>query len=151
MLLSGARQVGKTWLLQEFGKTHFARTAYVNFERHPELSTLFEGGFDFRRVLTGLQAACGTQVIPGETFLILDEVQLCGAALTALKYWQEDHNDYAIAAAGSLVGLSLLGGTGYPVGKKNSMTLYPMSFGEFLVAVGEDALWQIVEEAMRNC
>ena len=145
LVLSGARQVGKTWLLKEFGRTHFKRIAYANFERHPELGALFEGAFDFRRVLTGLQAASGEQIIAGETLVILDEIQLCGAALTGLKYWQEEHNDYAVAAAGSLVGLALMEGTGYPVGKTNTMTLYPMTFGEFLVAVGEESLWQLVE------
>ena len=89
LVLSGARQVGKTWLLKEFGRTHFKRVAYVNFERHPELGVLFEGAFDFRRILTGLQAASGVQIVAGETLVILDEIQLCGAALTGLKYWQE--------------------------------------------------------------
>ena len=145
LVLSGARQVGKTWILKEFGRTHFARVAYVNFERHPELGGLFEGAFDFRRILTGLQAASGVQIVPGETLVVLDEVQLCGAALTGLKYWQEEHNDYAVAAAGSLVGLALMEGTGYPVGKTHAMTLYPMTFGEFLVAVGEEELWRLVE------
>ena len=145
LVLSGARQVGKTWLLKEFGRTHFKRVAYVNFERHPELGMLFEGAFDFRRILTGLQAASGVQIVAGETLVILDEIQLCGAALTGLKYWQEEYNDYAVAAAGSLVGLTLMEGTGYPVGKTNTMTLYPMTFGEFLVAIGEKALWELVE------
>lgn len=145
LVLSGARQVGKTWLLKEFGRTHFKRVAYVNFERHSELGALFEGVFDFRRILTGLQAASGVQIAAGETLVILDEIQLCGAALTGLKYWQEEHNDYAVATAGSLVGLALMEGTGYPVGKTNTMTLYPMSFGEFLVAIGEEELWNLVE------
>jgi len=144
LVLGGARQVGKTWLLKEFGKTYFKNLAYVNFERHPELATLFEGAFDFRRILTGLQAASGVQITPGDTLVVLDEVQLCGAALTALKYWQEECNDYVVATAGSLVGLALMEGTGYPVGKTNSMMLYPMSFGEFLCAIGEDAIGQVV-------
>lgn len=145
LVLGGARQVGKTWLLKEFGRTHFARTAYVSFDRHPELASLFEGEFDFRRILTGLQAASGTVITPGDTLVVLDEIQLCGAALKGLKYWQEEHADYVVATAGSLVGLALMEGTGYPVGKTNTMTLYPMSFGEFLVALGEEALWQAVE------
>ena len=145
LVLSGARQVGKTWLLKEFGRTHFARTAYVNFERHPELGVLFEGAFDFRRILTGLQAASDVQIVAGETLVVLDEIQLCPAALTGLKYWQEEQNDFAVAAAGSLVGLALMEGTGYPVGKTNSMTLYPMTFGEFLLAVGEGNLEELVE------
>jgi len=143
--MSGARQVGKTWLLKEFGRTHYARTVYVNFERHPEIGRLFEGAFDFRRILTGLQAASGVTITAGDTLVILDEIQLCGAALTALKYWQEEQNDYPVAAAGSLIGLALMEGTGYPVGKTNSLTLYPMSFGEFLTALGEGRLWELVE------
>lgn len=87
--------------------------------------------------MTGLQTASGVRIVAGETLVVLDEIQLCGAALTGLKYWQEEHGDYAVATAGSLVGLALMEGTGYPVGKTNTMTLYPMSFGEFLVAVGE--------------
>ncbi len=145
LVLSGARQVGKTWLLKEFGRTHFARTAYVNFERHPELGVLFEGAFDFRRILTGLQAASDVQIVAGETLVVLDEIQLCPAALTGLKYWQEEQNDFAVAAAGALVGLALMEGTGYPVGKTNSMTLHPMTFGEFLLAVGEGKLEELVE------
>lgn len=145
LVLSGARQVGKTWLLKEFGRTHFKQVAYVNFERHPGLGRLFEGAFDFRHILTGLQAASGVRIVAGETLVILDEIQLCGAALTGLKYWQEEHNDYAVAAAGSLIGLALMTGTGYPVGKTNTMTLFPMTFGEFLVAAGEDELWNLVK------
>jgi len=145
LVMSGARQVGKTWLLKEFGQTHYARMAYVNFERHPEIGRLFEGAFDFRRILTGLQAAAGVTITAGDTLVILDEIQLCGAALTALKYWQEEQNDYPVATAGSLIGLTLMEGTGYPVGKTNSLTLYPMSFGEFLTALGEERLWEIVK------
>ncbi len=145
LVLSGARQVGKTWLLKEFGRTHYAQVAYVNFERHPEIGRLFEGAFDFRRILTGLQAASGVTITPHETLVILDEIQLCGAALTSLKYWQEERNDYPVAAAGSLIGLALMTGTGYPVGKTDSLTLYPMSFGEFLTAVGEERLWEVAQ------
>jgi uncharacterized protein len=145
LVLSGARQVGKTWLLQELGRTHYAKTAYVNFERHPELASLFDGAFDFRRILTGLQAASGVRITPGDTLVILDEIQLCGRALTGLKYWQEECNDYPVATAGSLVGLTLLEGTGYPVGKTNTLTLYPMSFGEFLEAIGEGNLNEVVK------
>ncbi len=145
LVMSGARQVGKTWLLKEFGRTHYARTAYINFERHPEIGRLFEGAFDFRRILTGLQVATGVTITAGDTLVIMDEIQLCGSALTALKYWQEEHNEYHMAAAGSLIGLTLMEGTGYPVGKTNFLTLYPMSFREFLTALGEERLWEIVE------
>lgn len=145
LVLSGARQVGKTWLLKEFGNCRYAKTAYVNFDRNEPLKALFSGAFDLKRILTGLQAESRTEITPGDTLVVLDEIQQCGEALTSLKYWCEDHPDYHVACAGSLIGLSLQEGTGYPVGKTNSMTLYPMSFAEFLVAVGEESLQKAVE------
>ena len=145
LVLSGARQVGKTWLLKEFGRLRYAQTAYVNFDRNEPLKALFKGPFDITRILTGLQAESGVRIIAKDTLLIFDEIQQCGEALTALKYWCEDYPEYHIACAGSLIGLSLQEGTGYPVGKTNSMTLYPMSFGEFLCAIGEDALLDVTQ------
>lgn len=146
LVLSGARQVGKTWLLQEFGRTHYKKVAYVNFDKNEPLKQVFKGACDFNRILMGLQADSGVLITPNDTLVILDEIQECGDALSALKYWQEKNNDYHVAAAGSLVGLALQSGTGYPVGKTNSMTLYPMSFGEFLVANGEEQLWKVVSD-----
>ena len=140
LVLSGARQVGKTWLLKEFGRTCFAKTAYVNFDKSDSAKALFEGDFDLRGILSGLQALCDTEITSGDTLIILDEIQLCPAALKSLKYWQEDASEYCIASAGSLIGLSMIEGTGYPVGKTNSMTLYPMCFREFLAATGEEKL-----------
>ena len=145
LVLSGARQVGKTWVLEEFGRTHYKKVAYVNFDKNDPLKQFFKGPYDFNRILTGLQADSGVLITPGDTLVILDEIQECGDALSSLKYWQERNNDYHVASAGSLVGLALQSGTGYPVGKTNSMTLYPMSFGEFLVANGEEQLWEIVQ------
>ena len=132
LVLSGARQVGKTWLLKEFGRTCFAKTAYVNFDKSDSAKALFEGDFDLRGILSGLQALCDTEITSGDTLIILDEIQLCPAALKSLKYWQEDASEYCIASAGSLIGLCMIEGTGYPVGKTNSMTLYPMCVREFL-------------------
>ncbi len=147
LVLSGARQVGKTWILKEFGRTHYKKVAYVNFDHNEPLKQVFQGTYDFNRILMGLQADSGVLVTPGDTLVILDEIQECGDALWALKYWQERNNDCHVAAAGSLVGLALQSGTGYPVGKTNSMTLYPMTFGEFLVANGEEQLWEVVKGA----
>ena len=144
LVLSGARQVGKTWVLNEFGRTHYKKVAYVNFDRNEPLKRAFQGEFDWNRILTALQVDSGIAITPGDTLVILDEIQECGDALSSLKYWQERRNEYHVAAAGSLVGLALQEGTGYPVGKTNSMTMYPMSFGEFLVACGEEMLWQLV-------
>ncbi|MGN0846472.1 MAG: ATP-binding protein [Kiritimatiellia bacterium] len=140
LCLSGARQVGKTWLLKEFGRTRFKKLAYVNFDRNSPLKSLFAGRFDLKKILTGLQIESGVVITPGDTLIVLDEIQDCADALTSLKYWEEEASDYVVAAAGSLVGLSLLEGTGYPVGKTDSLTLYPMTFREFLLAVGEKML-----------
>ena len=129
LVLSGARQVGKTWVLNEFGRTHYKKVAYVNFDRNEPLKRAFQGEFDWNRILTGLQVDSGVTITPGNTLVILDEIQECGDALSSLKYWQERKNEYHVAAAGSLVGLALQEGTGYPVGKTYSMTMYPMSFG----------------------
>jgi predicted AAA+ superfamily ATPase len=144
LVLSGARQVGKTWLLKEFGRIAFKNTAYINFDKNEELKAFFEGGFDFKGVISAIQAVCNVDVIPSETLIIFDEIQLCPNALRSLKYWQEDYPQYHIAAAGSLIGLSLMEGSGYPVGKTNSMTLYPMSFSEFLTASGDEKLAELI-------
>lgn len=145
LVLSGARQVGKTWILKEFAKEHYVKMAYVNFDRNEALKELFEGSFNLKRVLTGLQAETGVAITPGDTLIIFDEIQLCGAALTSLKYWQEDYPEYHVCCAGSLIGLALQEGTGYPVGKTNSLTLYPMSFGEFLDAIEETKLRDVIK------
>ena len=144
LVLSGARQVGKTWLLKEFGRIAFKNTAYVNFDKNEELKAVFENGFDFKDIISAIQAVCNVDIVPSETLIIFDEIQLCPNALRSLKYWQEDYPQYHIAAAGSLIGLSLMEGSGYPVGKTNSMTLYPMSFSEFLTASGEEKLSDLI-------
>lgn len=141
LILDGARQVGKTWLLKEFGRLRYPKTAYVAFDRHPEAAALFRGGFDFPRILSGLQALTGVPVVPGETLVVLDELQLCPDAIVALKAWNEERNGYHVACAGSLVGLSLPPGTGWPVGKTDTLGIHPMTFGEFLAANGEESLW----------
>ena len=146
LVLSGARQVGKTWLLKEFGKTCFQKTAYVSFDKTESAKALFNGDFDLHGILAGLQAICETEITPRDTLIVLDEIQLCPAALKSLKYWQEDAGEYCVAAAGSLIGLSLVEGSGYPVGKTNSITLFPMSFQEFLAALGEEKLADLIRE-----
>ena len=141
LVLNGARQVGKTWLLKEFGRLRYKRVAYVSFDRQTALASYFESDFDFNRIRSGIQAATGIAVTPGDTLVVLDEIQRCPAAIAALKPWCEDHNDYHVACAGSLVGLSLLPGAGWPVGKTTTLEVRPMSFGEYLHAIGEGALW----------
>ena len=144
LVMSGARQVGKTWLLKEFGKTRFDNLAYVNFDKDESAGALFDGGFDFKRLIAGLQTICNTEITPGNTLVVLDEIQLCPNALRSLKYWNEDAPEYHVAAAGSLIGLAMMEGTGFPVGKTHSMTLHPMSFPEFLTATGDEKLSEIV-------
>ena len=146
LVLSGARQVGKTWVLKEFGRLHFKNVAYFNFDERPELSAIFDGGYEIPRLVVALSAAVGFDIRPSETLIIFDEIQLCPKALTSLKYWCENGSSYAVAAAGSLIGLSLNEGTGYPVGKTQPMTLFPMSFGEFLDAIGESRLRQMLPD-----
>lgn len=140
LLLLGARQVGKTWLLQDFGKSCFRHTAYVRFDTNARARRIFEEDYNIPRILNALQLETGTPLRAGETLLILDEIQACPAALTALKYLCEDAGELHVAAAGSLLGVEIHHGTGFPVGKVNTMHLYPMSFTEFLTAAGNELM-----------
>jgi len=146
LVLSGARQVGKTWLLNEFGRSHYAKTAYLNFDRNEPLQRVFDGRFDKRKIISELELETNVRITPGDTLVILDEIQVCGNALSSLKYWNEQANEYHVAAAGSLVGLSVMDGTGYPVGKTDSLTLYPMSFSEFLAGCGEQGMSEVLKQ-----
>lgn len=145
LILNGARQVGKTWLLREFGRTEFESVAYVNFDNNPALSQQFNEGFDIERLILALQVESGVSISPQKTLIIFDEIQECPRALTSLKYFQENAPEYAIAAAGSLLGLLDHEGTGYPVGKVENLNLYPFSFREFLDAVGDEELRSLID------
>ena len=145
LLLLGARQVGKTWLMKEFGAQHFAKVAYARFDRSEALRRAFAGEPDIPRLLTALSTATGTTITPGDTLLIFDEVQECPAALTSLKYFCEEAPEYPIIAAGSLLGVESHAGTGFPIGKVDIRMLYPLSFGEFLRANGAGNLADIME------
>lgn len=145
LILNGARQVGKTWLLKEFGQREFRNVAYVNFDNNPALADQFERGYDVPRILLAVQAESHERVLPGETLVIFDEIQECPRALTSLKYFQENAPEIAIAAAGSLLGITLHGGTGFPVGKVDMLDLYPMSFREFLDAANESILRELID------
>lgn len=139
LLLLGARQVGKTWLMQHFGHKHYQSVVYIRFDRNERMKRIFEtSNFDMQELLLLIQAETKTKVQAGETLIILDEIQECPAALTSLKYFCEDLPDYHVMAAGSLLGVKQHHGTGFPVGKVNTMTLYPLSFREFLSALGND-------------
>ena len=132
LIVNGARQVGKTWLLKEFGRRHFTATAYFNCDNNPTLEAIFDVDFDVNRILFSLGALAGRSIDPENTLIIFDEVQQIPSILTCLKYFSEDAPAYAVAAAGSLLGLALHEGTGYPVGKVEEINLYPLTFREFL-------------------
>lgn len=152
LLLLGARQVGKTWLLLDFGAKFYKQVAYVRFDRHGRMRELFEeSNFDMHELLVNMQSQVGFKITPGDTLIILDEIQECPAALTSLKYFCEDLPEYHVMAAGSLLGVKMHSGTGFPVGKVNTMHLYPMTYREFLWAMGHELdVEQLEREAWKN-
>lgn len=133
LILQGARQVGKTWLLKEFGKTYYEEVCYINFERHLALSTIFEGDLSPQKIIEQLSIFHGHPINFQKCLLIFDEIQECPRALTSLKYFSEEAPEYDICCAGSLLGMALHKGTSFPVGKVDFLTLYPMDFEEFLM------------------
>lgn len=140
LILMGARQVGKTWALKEFGRTQFEDVCYVNFENPGRIGDIFEGTIVPERIIELLGAFHGKKIVPQKTLLIFDEIQEVPRALTALKYFSEETPEYYICCAGSLLGVTLHHGTSFPVGKVDFITLYPMTFEEFLIASGEEML-----------
>ena len=138
MIIRGARQVGKTWLMKEFGRTQFAKTAYVNFDNNDRAKAIFEMDFDIERMILALSAETGVDIQAEDTLLIFDEVQEAPKALTSLKYFYENAPQYCIVAASSLLGAAIHHGTSFPVGKVDFMDLYPLSYTEFLEALGEE-------------
>lgn len=136
LILRGARQVGKTWLLKEFGKTCYENIAYFNFDEHEEYKQFFENTKDIRRILDNLTFASGSEINPGSTLIIFDEIQECPKALNTLKYFYENANEYHVVCAGSLLGISLAKPSSFPVGMVNFLNIYPMTFTEFLLACG---------------
>ena len=137
LILRGARQVGKTWVLQEFGKRYFSDYLYINFERQEEFKQFFQLTKDVHRILQNLSMASGKKITK-DTLIIFDEIQACGEALNTLKYFCEDAPEYYVASAGSLLGLKL--SQGFPVGKVAFLEMGAMSFEEFLLANGDDSL-----------
>ncbi len=144
LMLEGVRQSGKTWLLKRFGEECFPGTAYFNFEDTPRLAAIFEQDLDPARILKELSLLAGLPLLEGNCFVVLDEVQLCGKALTSLKYFQEKIPGYPIAVAGSLLGVQMARPTSYPVGKVDILTLRPLDFDEFLRAAGEKGLCEFL-------
>jgi uncharacterized protein len=145
LIIQGARQVGKTWLMRAFGQNEYSRTAYFNFESTQELKSVFQRGFNIEEILQALNILAGFTIRPRETLIIFDEIQACPEAITSLKYFQEAHDDYDIFAAGSLLGVSIHKGTSFPVGKVDFMSLNPLSFHEFLNALGKTELLKALQ------
>lgn len=140
LIVEGARQVGKTWLLKEFGRTCYAHCVYVNFENAEGLQDLFAGNFDVDRIIGSLQLYSRTRITPNDTLIILDEIQAVKRGITSLKYFCEDAPQYHIVVAGSLLGITIHEGESFPVGKVEFVSLRPMSFYEYLLSAGEELL-----------
>ncbi len=145
LVLFGARQTGKTWILKEFGKNEYDNIAYINCDNNPIVSAAFTD-FDIERLIRVFSAVTNEKILPEKTLIILDEIQEIPLALTSLKYFSENAPEYHIAVAGSLLGISVRSGTGYPVGKVNELFLHPMSFSEFLMAMDKKAFVQMMME-----
>lgn len=144
LIINGARQVGKTWLLKEFASLHFNNVAYLNLESSASIKAIFEAGFDLKRILTAFEIETSVKIVPGETLIILDEIQEAPKALLSLKYFFEQMPDLHIACAGSMLGIALGKNSSFPVGKVEFLDLYPLNFSEYLVALGHVQL----EEAL---
>lgn len=144
LVILGARQVGKTWLMKEFGKEAYEKCAYVNFEDNDDLRGMFEHDFDIQRIIANLQWATDV-TIDEDTLVILDEIQEAPRGITALKYFQEKAPQYHVVAAGSLLGIAMHKNDSFPVGKVDFMHLYPLSFYEFLNAIGEKKMVDLLQ------
>ena len=145
LILEGARKVGKTWLLKNFGKREYDNVAYINCDNNPKVKDLF---FDFNipRIIMNLSAISNTKIMKEKTLIILDEIQEVPLAITSLKYFNENAPEYHIIVAGSLLGLKVYEGTGFPVGKIERLKLYPLSFMEFLLALKKDILVGFIQQ-----
>jgi len=146
LIIRGARQVGKTWLMKEFGKKYFEKVAYINFDDNTRMEKLFEEDFDIERIIQGLKIEAGVNIEASNTLIILDEIQETPKALKALKYFCENASQYYIISAGSLLGVAIHEGTSFPVGKVDFLDLAPLSFFEFLQAIEEKELLEILKE-----
>ena len=145
LILKGVRQVGKTWILKEFGKRCYENTAYFNFDEHEEYKQFFETTKDVDRILQNLMLASGQKIMPEKTLIIFDEVQDCPKVMNSMKYFCENAPQYHVACAGSLLGIALAKPSSFPVGKVNFMQIDPMTFTEFLLANGDENLAAYLE------
>ena len=146
LIIEGARQVGKTWLMKEFGRQAYADTVYINFDSNSRMAELFASDLDTERLIMGLELYIGRKIDPENSLLIFDEVQEVPRALTSLKYFYENAPEYHIVCAGSLLGIALHQGTSFPVGKVDFLKLYPLSFKEFLMATGKERFAELLNK-----
>lgn len=146
LLIRGARQVGKTWLMKEFGRVAYADFVYLNMDNNQLLKNLFAADYNIERIIVGVEIYAGKKILPGKTLLIFDEVQEIPEALSSLKYFNENAPQYEIICAGSLLGVALHAGTSFPVGKIEFLDLYPMSFSEFLTATGNERYADLLKQ-----
>ncbi len=145
LILKGVRQVGKTWILKEFGRKYYDNTAYFNFDENEEYKQFFETTKDVERILQNLMMASGQKIVPEKTLIIFDEVQDCAKVINSMKYFCENAPQYHIACAGSLLGIALAKPSSFPVGKVNFMQIDPMTFTEFLMANGDNNLVEYLD------
>lgn len=145
LIIRGARQVGKTWIMKEFGRLHYKNTVYINFDNNERMKHVFSLDMDVKRIVSALKIEAGKNISPEDTLLIFDEIQEVPQALSSLKYFYENAPEYHIVAAGSLLGVALHAGTSFPVGKVDFLNLYPLSFEEFLCALNEKGLVELLE------
>jgi len=148
LVFLGARQVGKTWLIQEFGETEYRQMLYINFEDSTDLREMFLPDLNVKRLITNFELYSGLKITPEDTLIVLDEIQAAPRGITSLKYFYENAPQYQIIAAGSLLGVKLHPDESFPVGKVDFIELHPMSFGEFLLAMGENGLARILDEKL---
>ena len=146
LVIQGARQVGKTWLIQEFGKKYYEQVAYINFDVDVKSREIFDVDYDTERLIMDIGLATKTKINAENTLIIFDEIQECPRALTSLKYFRENAPQYDIIVAGSLLGVACHEGTGFPVGKVSFMNLFPLSFEEFLLAMGEERFVELLNK-----
>ncbi len=146
LIIEGARQVGKTWLMKEFGRQSYNKTVYINFDSNVQMTELFSVDLNVERIIMGLELYAGFKINPSDTLIIFDEVQEVPKALSSLKYFYEDAPQYNIVCAGSLLGIALHEGTSFPVGKVDFLKLYPLSFREFLMAIGLERFAELLDK-----
>jgi len=146
LIIEGARQVGKTWLMKEVGKNEYKDTVYINFDSNAQMQELFSADLNVERIVTGLELYAGRKIDPDSTLIVFDEVQEVPRALSSLKYFYEDAPGYHIVCAGSLLGIALHEGTSFPVGKVDFLKLYPLSFKEFLMATGLERFAELIDQ-----